>query len=211
MWYEESSLSILSFSGHTCLFSQKDKQCYMINGWLESFHFQWYITLFLYGRSYLTVSREKVPDIIKQCVQLFQSDAMFLTLSDLTGLSLHQLANRNVDVLEGAEDGEECDESGEICSSTATLVGCGDCASSSGDSNFEKSKPLKKKQRLDSESDNTPIPAEMDTEISEMTPSVLMKDTQPSCEFPAFIFTMGGLVVLFSFLFSGHIAFSDNK
>lgn len=32
------------------------------------------------------------PHIVQQCQQLLQSDAMFLVLSNLTGLKLHELA-----------------------------------------------------------------------------------------------------------------------
>jgi len=35
---------------------------------------------------------DKVPDIVRSCIQFLQSEAFFLILSNLTGLRLHHLA-----------------------------------------------------------------------------------------------------------------------
>ncbi|XP_021341340.1 prolyl 3-hydroxylase OGFOD1-like isoform X2 [Mizuhopecten yessoensis] len=43
-------------------------------------------------RCYSTLDMEDPPEIVKECRRLFQSDAMFLVLSNLTGLKLHELA-----------------------------------------------------------------------------------------------------------------------
>ncbi|XP_064626041.1 prolyl 3-hydroxylase OGFOD1-like [Lineus longissimus] len=43
-------------------------------------------------RNYSAADQTDLPDILNQCLEFFQSDAMFLILSNLTGLSLHELA-----------------------------------------------------------------------------------------------------------------------
>lgn len=51
----------------------------------------------VYGRllchsNYEKLVVDKVPDIVRGCVQFLQSEAFFLILSNLTGLRLHRLA-----------------------------------------------------------------------------------------------------------------------
>ncbi|KAL5015666.1 hypothetical protein ScPMuIL_005255 [Solemya velum] len=43
-------------------------------------------------RRYCRCEAENLPAVLTQCIKLFQSDAMFLVLSNLTGLKLHELA-----------------------------------------------------------------------------------------------------------------------
>ncbi|XP_013406972.1 prolyl 3-hydroxylase OGFOD1 [Lingula anatina] len=46
-------------------------------------------------RKYHSANEENLPEILKQCLTFFSSEAMFLILSNLTGLTLHRLANYN--------------------------------------------------------------------------------------------------------------------
>jgi len=46
---------------------------------------------------------DKVPDIIRNCIQFLQSEALFLILSNLTGLRLHRLAVTSPDTDEEEE------------------------------------------------------------------------------------------------------------
>ncbi|XP_061181742.1 prolyl 3-hydroxylase OGFOD1-like [Saccostrea echinata] len=43
-------------------------------------------------RNYLVVDQSEVPDHVRKCLNFIQSDAMFVLLSSLTGLKLHELA-----------------------------------------------------------------------------------------------------------------------
>ena len=109
-----------------------------------------------------------MPSVIQECKQLFRSEAMFLTLSNLTGLSLHPLAANTSDsdsdtdtetgsyteiVPKKSEDGEtkschlEAIEDGEKCSEERTGGG-------SEDSSSEKAaKPSRKRRKLNSGSE----------------------------------------------------------
>ncbi|ESO92501.1 hypothetical protein LOTGIDRAFT_120424, partial [Lottia gigantea] len=48
-------------------------------------------------RKYYVCNSENQPAIIKECVKFLQSDAMFLVLSNITGLKLHELAPESDD------------------------------------------------------------------------------------------------------------------
>ncbi|XP_062592706.1 prolyl 3-hydroxylase OGFOD1-like [Saccostrea cucullata] len=54
-------------------------------------------------RRYLAVDPNEVPDHVTKCLNFLQSDALFLLLSSLTGLKLHELA----EVSDSEEDEEE--------------------------------------------------------------------------------------------------------
>ena len=52
----------------------------------------------LYCRCYYKAKENTAPEIVQQCLTFMQSEAVFLILSKLTGLSLHALAaNRDAD------------------------------------------------------------------------------------------------------------------
>ena len=65
---------------------------------------------------YRVVAGQEMPEVVKECVQFLKSDAMFLFLSNLTGLKLHALApcddddEEDEDKEESGEDGEESSE-----------------------------------------------------------------------------------------------------
>ena len=54
----------------------------------------WYcvVTVICSCSNYEKLVLDKVPDVIRNCVQFLQSEAFFLILSNLTGLKLHRLA-----------------------------------------------------------------------------------------------------------------------
>lgn len=54
-------------------------------------------------RNYEQLILDKVPDIIRNCIQFLQSEALFLILSNLTGLRLHRLAITSPDTDEEEE------------------------------------------------------------------------------------------------------------
>ncbi|XP_070562751.1 prolyl 3-hydroxylase OGFOD1-like [Ptychodera flava] len=60
-------------------------------------------------RNYERAEQDSLPEIIKECVKVLQSDEMFLLLSNFTGLKLHELAPES-DSDEGDEEGEETKE-----------------------------------------------------------------------------------------------------
>ncbi|XP_052776787.1 prolyl 3-hydroxylase OGFOD1-like [Mya arenaria] len=62
-----------------------------------------------------------LPDVVSTCVRLFRSDAMFLLLSNLTGLKLHELAAASSSDSEGqSEDGEGAEEADKAGSSKSS-------------------------------------------------------------------------------------------
>ncbi|XP_041359962.1 prolyl 3-hydroxylase OGFOD1-like [Gigantopelta aegis] len=65
-------------------------------------------------RNYCTCDTTNQPTIVQDCVRFFQSDAMFLILSNLTGLKLHELAS--VSDSDSDQDGESSSARGEDCS-----------------------------------------------------------------------------------------------
>lgn len=48
-------------------------------------------------RNYEAAVENNMPNVVKKCMDLFMSEAMFLTLSSITGLSLHHLAPQSDD------------------------------------------------------------------------------------------------------------------
>lgn len=81
---------------------------------------------------YLRLSETNLPSIVQECIEVFRSEAMFLTLSNLTGLRLHPLAPEQDD---SDEENIEIDTEQEVLES--------------GDEGAAK--PCFKKQRLSSE------------------------------------------------------------
>ena len=59
----------------------------------------------LLSRFYEKAEESKLPDILKDCMALFRSEAMFLLLSNFTGLKLHFLAPSEGE-LEDKKEGE---------------------------------------------------------------------------------------------------------
>uniref|UniRef100_A0A8C6B655 2-oxoglutarate and iron dependent oxygenase domain containing 1 n=1 Tax=Monodon monoceros TaxID=40151 RepID=A0A8C6B655_MONMO len=57
-------------------------------------------------RFYEKAEESKLPDILKDCMALFRSEAMFLLLSNFTGLKLHFLAPSEEGELEDKKEGE---------------------------------------------------------------------------------------------------------
>ncbi|XP_072488390.1 prolyl 3-hydroxylase OGFOD1 isoform X1 [Notamacropus eugenii] len=58
-------------------------------------------------RFYETAEEEKLPDVLRDCMELFRSEALFLLLSNFTGLKLHFLVLSDEDDEEHAEDNEK--------------------------------------------------------------------------------------------------------
>lgn len=73
---------------------------------------------------------ENIPAIIQECQQLFRSEAMFLTLSNLTGLSLHPLADTSSASSSSSYNSDsdpgmdECGESHKELKSASKSKGC---------------------------------------------------------------------------------------
>nr|XP_012379899.1 prolyl 3-hydroxylase OGFOD1 isoform X5 [Dasypus novemcinctus] len=57
-------------------------------------------------RFYEKAEESKLPDVLKDCMNLFRSEALFLLLSNFTGLKLHFLAPSEEDEVEDREEGE---------------------------------------------------------------------------------------------------------
>uniref|UniRef100_A0A8C7BHE9 Prolyl 3-hydroxylase OGFOD1 n=1 Tax=Neovison vison TaxID=452646 RepID=A0A8C7BHE9_NEOVI len=57
-------------------------------------------------RFYEKAEESKLPDILKDCMELFRSEALFLLLSNFTGLKLHFLAPSDEDEVENQKEGE---------------------------------------------------------------------------------------------------------
>ncbi|XP_057566608.1 prolyl 3-hydroxylase OGFOD1 isoform X3 [Hippopotamus amphibius kiboko] len=57
-------------------------------------------------RFYEKAEESKLPDILKDCMALFRSEAIFLLLSNFTGLKLHFLAPSEEDELEDKKEGD---------------------------------------------------------------------------------------------------------
>ncbi|XP_052257592.1 prolyl 3-hydroxylase OGFOD1-like [Dreissena polymorpha] len=71
-------------------------------------------------RCYRQADESSLPDPVQTCLRLLRSDAMFLLLSNLTGLRLHELAAASSDSEgeeDGIEEGEE-EQGGASCSKT---------------------------------------------------------------------------------------------
>ncbi|KAM9607568.1 prolyl 3-hydroxylase OGFOD1 [Trichechus inunguis] len=57
-------------------------------------------------RFYEKAEENKLPDVLKDCMELFRSEALFLLLSNFTGLKLHFLAPSEEDEIEAEREGE---------------------------------------------------------------------------------------------------------
>uniref|UniRef100_A0A7N5JRC3 2-oxoglutarate and iron dependent oxygenase domain containing 1 n=1 Tax=Ailuropoda melanoleuca TaxID=9646 RepID=A0A7N5JRC3_AILME len=57
-------------------------------------------------RFYEKAEESELPDILKDCMELFRSEALFLLLSNFTGLKLHFLAPSEEDEVENQKEGE---------------------------------------------------------------------------------------------------------
>lgn len=57
-------------------------------------------------RFYEKAEESTLPDILQDCMTLFHSEALFLLLSNFTGLKLHFLAPSEEEEMEGTEEGE---------------------------------------------------------------------------------------------------------
>ncbi|GAB5582285.1 prolyl 3-hydroxylase OGFOD1 isoform X1 [Prionailurus iriomotensis] len=57
-------------------------------------------------RFYEKAEESKLPNILKDCMELFRSEALFLLLSNFTGLKLHFLAPSEEDEVEDKKEGE---------------------------------------------------------------------------------------------------------
>jgi hypothetical protein len=57
-------------------------------------------------RFYDKADENKLPGILKDCMELFRSEALFLLLSNFTGLKLHFLAPSEEDEIEDKKEGE---------------------------------------------------------------------------------------------------------
>ena len=64
--------------------------------------------IFLCYRNFSELNDTLYPDIVKQCLKFFRSEAFFLTLSNITGLRLHPLASKNDE--NGSEDENDAEE-----------------------------------------------------------------------------------------------------
>lgn len=60
----------------------------------------------LLSRFYEKAEESTLPDILKDCMTLFRSEALFLLLSNFTGLKLHFLAPSEEDEMEDTKEGE---------------------------------------------------------------------------------------------------------
>lgn len=60
----------------------------------------------LLSRFYEKAEESKLPNILKDCMELFRSEALFLLLSNFTGLKLHFLAPSEEDEVEDKKEGE---------------------------------------------------------------------------------------------------------
>lgn len=57
-------------------------------------------------RFYEKAEESKLPDVLKDCMELFRSEALFLLLSNFTGLKLHFLAPSEEEEIEDKKEGE---------------------------------------------------------------------------------------------------------
>lgn len=60
----------------------------------------------LLSRFYEKAEESTLPDLLQDCMTLFRSEALFLLLSNFTGLKLHFLAPSEEEETEGTEEGE---------------------------------------------------------------------------------------------------------
>ena len=101
------------------------------------------VYLLISRRNYEVASEDSMPEIVRQCVSFLRSEAMFLTLSNLTGLKLHALAPD--------DSGSDDDDGGGACESDGQGSDEDGQHSSSGSETTEKIKPKKKRRKLNSD------------------------------------------------------------
>ena len=103
-------------------------------------------------RHYDRAAVENLPDIIRECQDVLCSEEMFLTLSNLTGLTLHQLTvgnNTDSDIeTDSCPDVTPGSSTVELPSDTLSEVK-EDAMTSPVDDSSDKSKPLKKRQKIE--------------------------------------------------------------
>uniref|UniRef100_F6UN89 Prolyl 3-hydroxylase OGFOD1 n=1 Tax=Ornithorhynchus anatinus TaxID=9258 RepID=F6UN89_ORNAN len=112
-------------------------------------------------RFYEKAEEGRLPDILRECMELFRSEALFLLLSNFTGLKLHFLA---------PSDEEEEDEEKEIIST-------GNIEAGPGHSSF---KPESRESSPGSSSDTTQNKAESATESEDEEPK--NRSSVPTCK-----------------------------
>lgn len=106
-------------------------------------------------RCYDQAEEDGFPDILAKCMKLFYSEAMFLLLSNFTGLKLHFLAASDDDEKDEQEDDlEMSDENEQACSSTekdeksdSTLLNGNDSRGGSVLETTEKPMPMDSPQK----------------------------------------------------------------
>ncbi|XP_048403128.2 prolyl 3-hydroxylase OGFOD1 isoform X1 [Stegostoma tigrinum] len=92
-------------------------------------------------RCYDQAEEDGLPDILAKCMELFCSEAMFLLLSNFTGLKLHFLAASDNDADEQEGDVKEHDNHAHACSSTEKRCKCDSTECKGGKDEGEKAKP----------------------------------------------------------------------
>ncbi|XP_054565982.1 prolyl 3-hydroxylase OGFOD1 isoform X3 [Eptesicus fuscus] len=91
-------------------------------------------------RFYEKAEESTLPDILQDCLTLFHSEALFLLLSNFTGLKLHFLAPSDEEEMAGTKEGEaasapESTEEGTSCSSSEPESNLAAASSNSQQSN----------------------------------------------------------------------------
>ncbi|XP_074641970.1 prolyl 3-hydroxylase OGFOD1-like [Tubulanus polymorphus] len=97
-------------------------------------------------RNYCRAKEDSIPDIVKQCQTFFQSEAMFLVLSNLTGLSLHEFAPCDTDDDDDEEDNARAESEGACATATPD-------SGSESDSKLERRR-IKRRKTEEEEEDN---------------------------------------------------------
>jgi hypothetical protein len=116
----------------------------------------------IYFRHYDQAPEDSLPDIIRECQDFLRSEEMFLTLSNLMGLTLHQLAvGNNSDSESEPDNSAKNTPGGSTVSSEASKTK--DKSLSPSDDLSEKSKPLKKRRRIEEKNTDDDENEEMET------------------------------------------------
>ena len=113
--------------------------------------------LILLHRCYYKAMENTAPEIVQQCLTFMQSEAVFLILSNLTGLSLHALAANNDSDSDVSDAGSYTelvprDKSGKKVGASASKGIETNSSSGSDGEDDKKVKPKKKRRRLNSKS-----------------------------------------------------------
>ena len=119
-------------------------------------------------RNYHKAQEEDQPEIIQQCLEFFQSEAMFLILSNLTGLKLHELAPNNdssdEEEEEDVEESESGDEKESMSSREKTEKESVDVSSGSDTEQKTEKGRRRKRRKLDTGSSDSEIVEDKDKE-----------------------------------------------